>query len=229
MLETIISTLQCPTGQDHSMIRKRLVVYTAIFGGFEDLLPQRKFKDIDYIAFSDQPLKSRTWTVRKFPSLFSDSVRCAKEFKILPHRFFPEYEYSIWIDGNYLVVGDVGGLLDRVLKHKNMAVFDHNQTVNDARGCLYREFEEIMALGRHSGRYKDNPDVMRHQIARYRTEGYPENNGLVFASILVRRHNQPDVIRTMEHWWNEIQNGSRRDQLSFNYSPYGKTILIYKL
>ena len=34
------------------------------------------------------------------------------------------------------------------------------------------------------------------------------------------KHNQKDVIKAMEMWWDEIENGSRRDQLSFNYAAW---------
>ena len=53
---------------------------------------------------------------------------------------------------------------------------------------------------------------------RYRSLGYPVNNGLIFSACLIRRHNEKDVIKCMNAWWGEIKYGSRRDQLSFNYS-----------
>ena len=37
---------------------------------------------------------------------------------------------------------------------------------------------------------------------------------------MLRRHNEKDVIDTMEMWWEEIKYGSRRDQLSFNYCAW---------
>ena len=35
--------------------------------------------------------------------------------------------------------------------------------------------------------------------------------------MLVRKHNEIDVIEISEDWWEEVKSGSRRDQLSFNY------------
>jgi hypothetical protein len=58
---------------------------------------------------------------------------------------------------------------------------------------------------------------MARQMERYRKESYPKNNGLCACTILLRRHNSPDIIEAMENWWQEISNGSFRDQLSFNY------------
>ena len=34
---------------------------------------------------------------------------------------------------------------------------------------------------------------------------------------VLRKHNEPDVIKTMESHWNELKHNSRREQLSFNY------------
>ena len=46
---------------------------------------------------------------------------------------------------------------------------------------------------------------------------YPKNNGLWANGVLIRKHNDPDIIKMNEMWWQEIQNGSRRDQLSAPY------------
>lgn len=198
-------------------MNKSIVIYTSIFGGYDGLLPQPKIKGADYVCFTDRPVRASPWDIRIMNPQFSDPVRCAKEYKIVPHRFFSEYEYSVWIDGNYLVVGDIRKLIATVLHKKNMAFFDHNQTVRDARDCLYKEYEWMIEQGRKTGKYKADPEIMSRQIERYKKEGFPRNNGLIFASILIRRHNEPNVRQTMEHWWSEIVSGSRRDQLSFNY------------
>ena len=199
------------------MPKNTVAVYTAIFGGKDGLLPQKKIPGVDFICFTDAPVRVSPWDVRVVSSNNTDPNRCAKEFKILPHRFLDGYDVSIWIDGNYLIVGDVGEIIETFLRTDGMAVFDHNKTEGDARNCIYREYDSIMELGKSTGSYKDDPEIMRKQIERYRAEGYPEENGLLFASILIRRHGRPDVRNAMEAWWREIETGSRRDQLSFNY------------
>lgn len=46
--------------------------------------------------------------------------------------------------------------------------------------------------------------------------GYPKNNGLICDGILVRKNN--DIVNNvMNNWWSEINCGSVRDQLSFNF------------
>ena len=65
--------------------------------------------------------------------------------------------------------------------------------------------------------YKDNPHVIKKQLDKYATLGYPAQNGLITGMVILRRHNEQDCIDTMEDWWTEIKYGSKRDQLSFNY------------
>ena len=97
-------------------------------------------------------------------------------------------------------------------------MFDHNQTIIDARNCIYEEYDAIMKLGqKNGGNYKDSPEIMYNQIKRYLNEGYPKNNGLATNPIILRNHNDSEVIKLMEDWWIEIKYGSRRDQLSFDY------------
>ena len=104
-----------------------------------------------------------------------------------------------------------------IVKKNNYQVFDHNKTILDPRDCIYQEYNAIIQLGQHSGNYKDNPAIMHNQISRYLKEGYPKNNGLATNPILLRKHNDSNVVKTMESWWTEIKYNSRRDQLSFNY------------
>lgn len=197
--------------------KESIVIYTSIFGDSDGLLPQPKIPEVDYYCFSDKPIKAFPWKVIIVEPKFNDPVRSAKEYKILPHVYFPQYQYSIWIDGNYLVEDNIPELINFSLCKYNMAAFNHNKTKGDARDCIYDEFAAIIKLGEQNGYYKDSPEIMQKQINRYLKEGYPPHNGLIFGSILIRRHNEHDVINTMELWWKEILAGSRRDQLSFNY------------
>mgnify|MGYP000894400819 CR=1 FL=1 len=201
------------------LMQNKIVLYTSIFGGYDGLLPQPELKGIDRICFTDRPLQSRSWEVIQVKPVSSDPVRNSRFPKILPHRFLSNYDISIYIDGNYLVVGDLHQLIERYLLKSNIAIFDHNQTTGDRRNCLYKEFDALIEMGK-TGKFKDDPKIMHQQIQRYKDEGYPSDNGLIFGAAILRRHNSPDVIEAMETWWMELENGSRRDQLSFNYAAW---------
>jgi len=196
--------------------KKDIVIYTAIFGE-KDKLIKPKFvpKNCDFICFTDSDFNSNVWKVKKVKPILKDAVRSARMYKILPHKFLSEYNYSIWIDGNMIVRGDVNELIKGYLSKYNLATYDHKQT-SDSRGCIYEEAEALIEMAKR-GKYKDDPNIIRKQIEKYKKEGYPSNNGLISSMVMLRRHNEPDVIKTMEDWWKEIKKYSRRDQLSFNY------------
>ena len=189
--------------------KSSIVVYTAIFGCYDDLwMMTQPIADCDFVCFTDDlNLKSDSVDIRYNRSLFIDPARDAKYYKVFPHRFFPEYQYSIWIDGSITVKShDIQELVDKCLKQSDWAVFPHPE-----RDCIYEEMEACAELK------KDDFSVMEIQTRQYRDNGYPPHNGLVENSVLIRRHNRPEVVKICEAWWAEIEKYSRRDQLSFNY------------
>lgn len=208
---------------------ERIAVYTAVFGGYEGSIRQPAQPGVDYIRFSDRPVRARTWQTRVVERGLEDPVREARRCKVLAHEYLPDYDTSIWIDANYLVTGDVPALVAERLAGADVAVFDHAATLSDPRDCVYEEYASMMESGARTGRFKDDPQLMTRQIERYRGEGYPPHNGLVFDAVLLRRHNEPGVVRTMERWWCEIESGSRRDQLSFDYSAWKEGLAFERI
>ena len=200
----------------------KIAIYTSIFGGYDDLIDEQYQMDgVDYICFTDRGLESKTWKVIKSTPIYNDPNRNAKKYKILPHRYLKDYDYSIWIDGNIKVISDIRALCNG----DSYKVYDHMQ-VFDKRNCIYDEAQAILNFGKINSErtpergiknWKDNPKLIVDQMNRYISEGYPKNNGLATNPIIVRNHNDSDVIAVMEDWWSEIKYNSKRDQLSFNY------------
>ncbi|MBU1046183.1 DUF616 domain-containing protein [Patescibacteria group bacterium] len=210
-------------------MKNKIVIYTAIFGGKDNLIEPKFIPEgCDFVCFTDQDLVSDIWKIRKEEPLFKDPVRSAKVYKILPHKFLLDYEISIYVDGNVYIRGDVNELINKYLGKYNLAIYDHNQQmkrwkklfwikdVKDCRNCIYDEAEFILSLNK-KGKFKDNSDLIIKQMEKYRRQGYPKNNGLIAGMVILRKHNEFNIIKVMEDWWKEIKEGSRRDQLSFNY------------
>ena len=192
------------------------VVYTSVFGNYDNIVEQKLPNNWDWKCFSED---------NSLP-LYTDNNRNAKKFKVLPHRYLSEYEYSIFIDGNMTVGGDINELVKKYLSDSNVAFFSHNGNSLDGRNCVYDEANMIFQLGEKNMKltpdrgilnYKDNPDIIKKQIERYQLLGYPSKNGLITGMVILRRHNEKDCIEAMEDWWTEIKYNSKRDQLSFNY------------
>ena len=197
------------------------VIYTSIFGKEYYLHdPEMELDGWDFVCFTDRTdFKSDVWTIK--PSLkIYDGVRDSKKPKILPHRYLQDYEISIWVDGDAKIIGDVNFLVDTYLQDKDYAVFNHEYCGGiNSRKCIYEEAKFIKWLGdiHPQKHYKDNLDIINSQVDGYRKEGYPENNGQARNTVILRRHNNKEIIKTMEDWWVEVMYGSKRDQLSFPY------------
>ncbi len=85
----------------------KLVIYTVIIDGY-DTLKEPEFLDenCDYVCFTnDKKLTSEIWQIRLIEETHLDNTRLQRMYKILPHRFLSEYEYSIYIDGNVRIIG----------------------------------------------------------------------------------------------------------------------------
>lgn len=197
----------------------KTVIYTAIYGGKDSLVNPPAIEGCDYVCFTDdQAVTADIWKIHYMPGLFGDNGRMnAKVYKVLPHKYLKDYEYSVWIDGNF--TPDKYGFVEFVtssLQEKSLAVFKHHNSVVDPndryfRDCLFDEAEICMQLE------LDNPDTILRQVQKYEAEGFPINYGLFAATITLRKHNDPKIIEVMESWWQEINNFSSRDQISFPY------------
>lgn len=211
---------------------KKLAIYSAIFGKY-DILPEDQYilPDADYICFADHFFESDLWDVRVVPSIYEDPTRMARKYKLLPHRFLPDYKFSAWIDGNMKLLSDFSHLLN---DETTFLTYDHMQCF-DKRNCIYQEAEAIFTLGkqnliktpeRGNKNWKDNPELIVKQVEKYRQKNFPENFGLAETSVVIRQHNKDDVRKLDEDWWLELKYGSRRDQLSLNYVSWKNNIPI---
>tara|TARA_B100002019_G_scaffold292638_1_gene316469 strand:+ start:6168 stop:7838 length:1671 start_codon:yes stop_codon:yes gene_type:complete len=220
----------------------RRVIYTSFFGyksndDFYLHKPQCDLGGWDLICFTDNPkIKSDSWEVKLVNRIYTDGARQNRLYKILPHRHLSDYDISVCIDADVAITKNIGGIVEKYLSESNLAVLDHSicgmsTTGNlNRRNCIYEEARFIQWLGDNHARkqYKDDMNVIHRQMNQYREDGYPADNGLARTTVIFRRHNESDVIETMERWWLEYQYNSRRDQLSFPYSAW-KTNLNFKL
>ncbi len=195
------------------MKQNRVVVYTAIAGGVDDLI-QHKYRslDFDYVCFSDRPIdEPGTWDVRIMEESQLDDVRKAKFYKLFPHELFPEYLYSIWVDGNI-------DILDDSLEKRAQELIDDNAliaaNVHPQRNCAYEEMNACISMG------KDDAETILRQADFMESNGFPRNVGLYAMGVIYRQHQNCKVIQLMDDWWWMIKNFSRRDQISFMYVLY---------
>ena len=186
----------------------RRAVYTAIFGDRDifksPCLPQ---EDWDFFLFTDQSFEgvpSCVTVLPMEPSIPGDPVRSSKYLKIRPDIFLPTYDLTLWIDGSVKLKCLYG--LESFVEEHEIAFFPHTH-----RTCVYAEAEVCTKLE------LDDPMIIARQMDRYREEGYPKESGLISGGGILRK-STPAVTAFNKQWWAEVQNGSRRDQLSCNYA-----------
>jgi len=182
----------------------KIVVYTAITNGFDELKEQQNTQGADFVAFLDFAPEQTIWQARKAHVGFSDPVRDAKIHKILPQRYLPEYDYWLWMDGTLTLRVPAKELVEKYLGGADIALFAHS--------CRRSVGEELACIGYR----KDDPQIMTRQVEGYQKEGFPDNLGLWECTMILRR-NTKAVREFNKLWWEEIKKGSRRDQLSFPY------------
>ena len=145
-------------------MRKKIVIYTAAFGEAYGFVPQKKIKGVDFFCFTDDIKKVVSpWKFMNVKFEFGNNILKNRHPKLLPHLYFNNYDISIYIDSNFLIVGDIYELLNSLNNFK-MATFDHSQS-DDSRDCIYKEYQAILDLINTTGKVKDNPEVMSKQIA----------------------------------------------------------------
>lgn len=195
---------------------RRAVVYTAIFGDIRDRLrslPSQRNNEVAFFAFLENTGIIDPGTVAPIKWETADAIfhdnnprRQARAHKILSHKLFKTAGYTLWIDGSIQIVHDnVLNIMEEYLENADLCVFKHR-----TRQCIY---EEVFACIEQR---KDDKGTMIDQVARYLKHDYPRNNGLAETTVLLRR-NCMRISKFNEMWWSELENGSYRDQLSFDY------------
>lgn len=212
-----------------------VVVYSCVTGNYDKLgstffassnVPE---PNVRYVVFSDMQTSGRgkfvtaegvEWDV--LPLAWKHRFckrRTARWHKLHPGIVTKQDDVSIWIDASQRIKAKtpVADLL-AVTLYKCPALdifsFKHPQ-----RNCIYQELQACLSLK------KDNPELMKRQIAFYRSENYPQSYGLVETACVVRK-NTAASLKFDQHWWYMLDNYSLRDQLSFNYVSW-KTKIAY--
>lgn len=208
----ILSDLFQPTLEvDEELINdienNELVIYTAFTGDYDSLKePEFIDKDARYVCFTQNPdLKSDTWEIIQMEDSTLDDNRIAKQYKVFPNRYFPDFKYSFWLDGTFKIKGSIREYVSKYINSSMLTV------VHPERDCIFDE----AAASMHFPRYSNY--TMSKQVEKYRNEGMPLHYGLPVLGALFRKHDDPEIVSLMDQWWKEIIIFTNQDQLSFSY------------
>ena len=189
----------------------RIAVYTCIVGNYDNIIePQIIEPGIDYYVFTDQEcLINSKWTkidITHFEDYKNlSSIKLNRKIKMLPFIYLPDYDYSIYIDGNIEITGRI---LPQIKEMENCGLGIHYHRTRD---CIYDELVRVAYLR------KAKIAIAREQIKAYKKDGYPRHNGLYENTVLIRKHSDMSTRDLMESWWKEFLLYPTRDQLSLPY------------
>ena len=199
-----------PALTDKIVANNKKVIFTVILGDYDNLKePDQVLDDWDYICFTNRSdLRSENWQIVRVNCPQDLNLkRCTEYFTIYPFRNLSGYELSVLIGGQVSIQCDLNDFVnDNLPADKSMAV-----PLHPVRECIYDEALKVKELK------KDSDRIVDKQMKLYKLEGFPSGQGLIQAGIMIRRHNDTQLMRHCKLWLQQVIMHSQRDQLSFNY------------
>jgi len=200
---TIRKPRKKPEPSDHPV-----TVCTAVIGGGVLHDPVVVAEGVRYVCFTDQELESSVWEIRRVERWHHDPGRDSRRYKLRPFDHFRDADWVVWLDASMRLKSDVSWWhLERLCDER----FPASMYRHPGRDCIYEEAEEVLRLGR------DHREVVAGQVRDYRAKGFPEHFGLVSAGFIIWNMSHARVEQLSRFWWREYENGSRRDQMCFDY------------
>ena len=154
----------------------RIIIYSCISGGYDKIINDGRL-------YVPPPDINATHRVK------------AKVAKILPHKFLPNHDWSIWIDANMKLKLTEEEFLKH-FEYPDIGVFNHpwrKSIAQEINACKKAKLDSIKNLEYHMGK----------------------GGTLAMCGFIIRK-NIPKVHKLNEEWWAEIKAGSSRDQISFS-------------
>ena len=193
---------------------KRIVVYSCLIGNYDNVSTFKRQRGYDYILFTDQKIVNTNWTVRPIPEevlkLNVSDVKKQRYVKIHPHKFFRNYDLSLYIDANYIIKGDLDDFIINTMNSIDNIYITHLQFGTDlSKGIDTAKKNKL-----------DNSILLDEIRKRYNDLKIIKKRGIVNAGLILRKHHNPECIKLMEKWWEEVEKYSHVDNLAFNYVSY---------
>ena len=207
---------------DIDFSKKRIAIYTCITGKYDDILePFFVSPNVDYIVFTDSDIKTNIWIKKSIPEQLKNmnNAMINRYIKLHPYEILDEYDYVMYIDGNVHILDDVLGMFNSLNLDYGIAMHTHylrNDVYDEAKSCI--KFK------------KGNKSFIIKQMRKYKENGFPEQYGLLEATIIVSDVHNSMSKDIFDCWWNElVESQSMRDQLSLPYVLWKKNIKIDKI
>jgi hypothetical protein len=197
------------------MISNKLVIYTALFGDYDQLEePEKSFEGCDFICFTDQKdLKTNIWRIIYIEPTSESHIFMNRKIKMLPHLYLQKWKYSLYVDSNIRMKENPYFLINKYMHKQGIGFLVSKHYL---RNCVYHEAIQCMKLG------KGDPEAIQIQMEVYKNSAFPTDWGLSENSIILRKHQDETVQKIGENWWLQFTKYPTRDQLSLPFSLWQK-------
>ena len=193
---------------------RKVIVYSCMIGNYDNVTSFNKQRGYDYILFTDQNIKNTNWTIFPIPDevlkLNVSDIKKQRYMKIHPHKFFKNYDLSLYIDPNYEITGDLDDYLINTLNPLDHIYIPHLQFGKGMKQAIDKAIEKKL----------DDVTLLKHVMNRYNQSKLLDKTGIVNAGLIIRKHHTEDCIKLMERWWEEVRDYSHVDNFAFDYAGY---------
>ena len=193
---------------------RKVIVYSCMIGNYDNVTSFNKQRGYDYILFTDQNIKNTNWTVFPIPEevlkLNVSDIKKQRYMKIHPHKFFKNYDLSLYIDPNYEITGDLDDYLINTLNPLDHIYIPHLQFGKGMKQAIDKAIEKKL----------DDVSLLKHVMDRYNQSKLLDKTGIVNAGLIIRKHHTEDCIKLMERWWEEVRDYSHVDNFAFDYAGH---------
>jgi hypothetical protein len=176
------------------------LIYTAIFGNYDKLWePKVVTEGWEYVCYTDQNFESNVWQIINIDPPHKDLTKASKFIKIMKN---PEEgsDLFVWVDGSIEIRKDIDEFISKIPE------CELAMQVHPFNSSLQEELEACIRMN------KDDVKIMREQVNNYTLISpyqFTQNN------IIVKRKG---IQNAMRKWWTQVDEYSKRDQLSFIWS-----------
>ena len=193
---------------------RKVIVYSCMIGNYDNVTSFNKQRGYDYILFTDQNIKNTNWTVFPIPEevlkLNVSDIKKQRYMKIHPHKFFKNYDLSLYIDPNYEITGDLDDYLINTLNPLDHIYIPHLQFGKGMKQAIDKAIEKKL----------DDVSLLKHVMDRYNQSKLLDKTGIVNAGLIIRKHHTEDCIKLMERWWEEVRDYSHVDNFAFDFAGH---------
>ena len=191
---------------------KKTAVYTCITGDYDRLMqPYAVEACCDYYVISDDSdMGGGVFRYVDVDAVVPDSAMSAKDknryCKMHPHEIFPDYDYTIYIDGSIGIRNPIVHLTENV-GISGLSI--HRHKIHD---CIYIDgiFAEWLGVADKEG--------IVAELKRYMDEGLPRKFGMFECGMIISDLQNKTGRQLYRKWYEEYRKGAGRDQFSFIYT-----------